>query len=171
MGVFLVMLLLAATPDQKADQKAIEELHKKDVTATKVYDVEALTALLTEDIVSMPPGTPPVVGKKANRELLLVGEQASKQVDIVEYDQKWEELKFLGDYAYEWGIFYSVVRQKSGGPTMKSEFRVMRILKRQEDGSWKVHRSIWNSAPPPEQAPPKQALPNGTVVLPPPKRP
>lgn len=169
MGVILFMLLLA--PDQKADLKAIEELHRKDIAANKAYDVEALAALWTEDVVTMPPSTTPVVGKKANIELLKAVEEQAKLVTIMEYEQKWEEVQILGDYAYEWGIFRSIVKLKTANETMRSEFRVMRILKRDTDGSWRVHRSIWNSSPPPESKPPQQNLPSGVTVLPPPKRP
>jgi uncharacterized protein (TIGR02246 family) len=166
------MLLLAAAPDQKADLRAIEELHKRDVAANKAYDVEALAALWTDDVVNMPPASPPVVGKKANRELLEAAAPQAKLLDI-DYTQQWQEIQILGDYAYEWGIFRSAVKPKTAGEgePLKAEFRVMRILKRQPDNSWKVYRSIWNSAPPPD-LPKAQGLPSGPVILPPqPKKP
>ncbi len=172
MGVVLLMLLLAAAPDQKADLKAIEELHKRDIAANKAYDIETLTSLWTDDVVTMPPATPPIVGKKANHDMLVAAEPMAKLVDILDYKQDWKELQILGEYAYEWGIFSSVVKGKQGSPEpLKSEFRVMRILKRQPDGSWKVHRSIWNSAPPPETPQPKAEDFKTPVILPPPKRP
>jgi ketosteroid isomerase-like protein len=165
------MLLLAAAPDQKADLRAIEDLHRRDIAANKAFDVEALAALWTDDVVNMPPATPPIVGKKANRDLLLAAEAQAKQLDILEYDQEWSEVQIVGDYAYEWGVFRSTIKLKTAtGDPVKSEFRVMRVLKRQADGGWKVHRSIWNSALPPEQ-PRSQGLPSGPVILPPMKRP
>src|ERR1035438_2857206 len=123
------MLLLAAAPDQKADLRAIEELHRRDVAANKAYDVEALTALWTDDVVTMPPAMAPVVGKKANRELLAAVEAQAKMLDILDYVQEWREIQVLGDYAYEWGIFRSAVRPKNSAvDPLKAEFRVMRIL-------------------------------------------
>jgi ketosteroid isomerase-like protein len=164
------MLLMAAAPDQKADLKAIEDLHRRDVAANKAYDVEALAALWTDDVVTMPPAMAPIVGKKANRDLLESASAQAKLVDIVEYTQQWQEIQILGDYAYEWGIFRSAVKAKTGeGDPLKAEFRVMRILKRQPDNSWKVYRSIWNSAPPPD-VPQAQGLPSGPVILPPPPK-
>ncbi len=170
MGALLFMLLFAAAPDQKADLKAIEELHRRDVAANKAYDVDALASLWTDDVVTMPPAMAPIVGKKANRDLLEAAAKQAKQLDILEYDQKWQEIEILGDYAYEWGIFRSTVKLKTGqSEPMKSEFRVMRILKRQTDGGWKVYRSIWNSAPPPEPAK-AQGLPSSQMILPPPTK-
>jgi uncharacterized protein (TIGR02246 family) len=172
LGALLFMLLFAVAPDQKADLRAIEDLHRRDVAANKAYDVEALASLWTDDVVTMPPAMSPIVGKKANRDLLEAVEPQAKQVDILEYDQKWEEIQILGDYAYEWGIFRSTVKPKSGqSDPIKSEFRVMRVLKRQPDGGWKVHRSIWNSAPPPEPAKAPGPPPGPVVLPPPPKKP
>jgi ketosteroid isomerase-like protein len=148
MLAFLVLFVFLA--DQKSDLQAIEELHKRDVAAAKAYDVEALATLWTDDIVSMPPSAQPIVGKKANRDVLAAGEAQAKQVEIVEYSQKWDEVTVAGDYAYEWGTFKSLIKMKTGGATSSAEFKVMRILKRQPDGSWKVHRSIWNEIPPPK---------------------
>jgi len=38
------------------------------------------------------------------------------------------------------------MRQKNGGKIESSVFKVMRILQKQPDGSWKVHRSMWTGA-------------------------
>lgn len=38
-------------------------------------------------------------------------------------------------------------RQHGKETTDLAAYKVMRILKRQADGSWKVHRVIWNDAP------------------------
>jgi len=171
LGALLFMLLLAAAPDQKADLRAIEDLHRRDVAANKAYDVEALAALWTDDVVTMPPAMAPVVGKRANRELLASVEPQAKMLDILDYVQEWQEIQVLGDYAYEWGIFRSTVKPRNSAvDPLKAEFRVMRILKRQPDNSWKVYRSIWNSAPPPEPAKSQDGQISPTI-FPPPKKP
>jgi ketosteroid isomerase-like protein len=146
--VTLLLFLMLLAPDQKADLKAIDELHKKEVAATKAYDVAALAALWSEEIVSLPPGGSPLIGKKANREALQAGEEQSKQVDIMDYAQKWEEVTISGDYAFEWGTFRSQVTVKATAVTGKAEFKVLRVLKRQGDGTWKIHRTVWNEIPP-----------------------
>ncbi len=154
-----LLFLLLLVPDQRADLRAIEELHKRDVAATKAYDVDALTLLWTDDIVTMPPSAQPVQGKKANRDLLIAGQERAKQVDIVEYNQKWEEITVTGEFAYEWGTFNSIIKAKSNGQTANAQFKVMRVLKRQPDGTWRVHRSMWNEIPPPSPSTPPPAKP------------
>ena len=54
------------------------------------------------------------------------------------------DLRIEGGYAFEWGIFTSVVRNRENGKTTESTNKVMRVLKRQPDGFWKVFRTTMN---------------------------
>ena len=135
-----------AETTRAADLAAIEELHRKDIAATKAYDIETLVSLWTEDIVAQPPGGSPTIGKAVWRRQLEAGKAASVAYDVLAYEQKWEEVTLAGDYAFEWGTFTSAVRPKAGGDEIRESYNVLRVLKRQPDGSWKVHRTIWNAA-------------------------
>ena len=129
------------------DLKAIEALTVKDIAATKAYDVEGLVALWTEDIVALPPGSDPVIGKEANRKLLEAGRAASAQFETLEYEQDWQEIRVVHDFAWERGVFTGAVRPKAGGDVIRYRYNVLRILQRQPDGSWLVHRTMWNDRP------------------------
>ncbi len=155
----LLLLALASTPvasqistheqdeDRLArDWKALETLHQLDIEATKAYDVDGLASLWTEDIVALPPGAEPVVGKEANRKLLEAGRASSAQFETLEYEQDWQEIRVVHDFAWERGVFTGAVRPKAGGDVTRYRYNVLRILQRQPDGSWLVHRTIWNAA-------------------------
>jgi ketosteroid isomerase-like protein len=129
-----------------ADFAAIEELHRKDIAATKTYDVETLVSLWTDDIVALPLGASPTIGKAVGRKQLEAGKAASAAYEVLAYEQKWEEVTLAGDYAFEWGTFTSAVRPKAGGDEIRQNYNVLRVLKRAADGSWKVHRTIWNAS-------------------------
>ena len=129
----------AATP---SDLEAINQLHQRDIDASKAWDVETLVSLWTDDIVSIPQDGNPVIGKEANRNLLLKLKQASSDIDIVEYDLSFKEVKITGDWAYEWGTFSGTVKSKAGGEVSKSSGKLFRVLKRDADGSWKVARTM-----------------------------
>lgn len=136
------------TPSRtEADMKAIEKLHQKDIAASKTYDVETLVSLWTDDVVALPPGLPPAKGKDRNQAGLISGRDQMMKYEVIEYDQHWEEVQILGDYAYEWGSFTGVMRLRTGGDLIRQNYKALRILKRMTDGSWKVHRTIWNDAP------------------------
>ena len=59
----------------------------------------------------------------------------------------WQDVQIRGDLAYEWGIN----RQKIDFPPPKKSFqnegKIVLILKRQSDGSWKIVLESWNASP------------------------
>src|SRR4051812_11964157 len=92
------------------DKKAIQELHDRDIKASMEFDVEALADIWTQDIVSMPPGQPPVVGKEANRALLLKSQAEMAKMEILGYNEEWQEVQLLGENAVEWGTISGRLR-------------------------------------------------------------
>jgi uncharacterized protein (TIGR02246 family) len=125
-----------------SDMEAINQLHRRDIEASKAWDVETLVSLWTDDIVSIPQDGKPVIGKEANRNSLLKLKEASRDVDIVEYNLSFNEVKVIGDWAYEWGTFSGTVRPKDGGEVSQSNGKLFRVLKRDADGSWRVARTM-----------------------------
>ena len=79
------------------DLGPIEELHRRDMAASKAFDVDALAALWTDDIVSLAPDQPPVIGKDANRAMLLKMREQSAAFEILEYRLSFQEIKITGD--------------------------------------------------------------------------
>jgi uncharacterized protein (TIGR02246 family) len=138
----------AATP---ADLEAINQLHERDVEASKSLDVEALASLWTDDIVSIPQDGKPIIGKEANRNSLLKLREAMQDLDIVEYNISFNEVKVTGDWAFEWGTFSGAVKPKAGGEAMHSSGNLLRVLKREADGSWKVARTMSSNDSPYEE--------------------
>ena len=67
-----------------------------------------------------------------------------KTAKLVGYEHNFEERKILGDWAFEWGSYISVAAPKDGGEPSQSSGKLLRILKRQQNGEWKVARAIWN---------------------------
>jgi ketosteroid isomerase-like protein len=53
-----------------------------------------------------------------------------------------EEVKVLGDHAFQWGTYHYTVRTREGGETVRTSGKLMRILQRQPDGSWKMYRGM-----------------------------
>ena len=51
-----------------------------------------------------------------------------------------EEVIVAGDYAIQWGTFSSTSRSRENGELFAGGGKLMRILQRQADGSWKMHR-------------------------------
>jgi uncharacterized protein (TIGR02246 family) len=126
------------------DMAAIERLHNRDAAAAKAGDLAALAELWADDAVALPPGEPPVIGIDAIRRWLAASQPAPSKVEILEYLLHFNEVKVFGDEAIEWGRICVTVRPHGATSSLRSSGNLMRVLKRQPDGSWKVFRSVWN---------------------------
>ncbi len=127
---------------ENPDLHAIEALHRRDVDASKTGDFKTLRSLIDDDGVLMPPGEPAYRGHDALNATFRTMQAQHRNVEVLEYDQHFEEVVVLGDFAFEWGTLTG--KQRSNDQVFSARFHLMRILKKQPDGTWKVYRSIWN---------------------------
>ena len=74
-------------------------------------------------------------------------QEGMQEVEVLEYVLDFEEITLLGNYAFEWGTIRGAMRDKREGKVEYATYKVMRILQRQANGEWKVHRTIWNDNP------------------------
>jgi len=127
--------------------KRIAELHRKDIEASKARDFKNLLSLWTDDGVLLEPGKAPIKGRGAIEAYMESQAETSKAYTIKEYVHDWQEIKVIGDWAFEWGFFNGEAQPVSGGPPIKQRAKLLRLLKRQEDGSWKCARVIYHNDP------------------------
>jgi ketosteroid isomerase-like protein len=128
------------------DKVGIQSLHDKDIRASLALDVPTLESLWTDDIVTMAPGAKAVVGRQDNAAKLEAGTANLKNMEIIAFDEQWQEIRIEGEWAYEWGTMSGRMRPFSGGAEIDYLMNVMRVLNRQPDGMWKIARSIYNDA-------------------------
>jgi ketosteroid isomerase-like protein len=89
----------------------------------------------------MPPGEPAVVGKERIRARNGVG------LDRFKFDMGItnEEVRVAGNWAFIRGTYKATLKPKQGGAPVLIDGKYMSILAKQPDGSWKIHRDIFNS--------------------------
>lgn len=133
--------------DYERELRAIEKLHQRDMAASRSGDFETLRTLMSDEAVMMPPGGNFVRGRAEIDAGMGRMSEAMRTVEVLEYVLDFEEVKVLGDYAFEWGVIRGRMRSLDGGDAEESIYKVMRILQKQANGEWKVHRSIWNAHP------------------------
>jgi uncharacterized protein (TIGR02246 family) len=131
---------------QAQDREGIAELQKRDIVASMAFDVNALLDLWTDDGVLLPPRHEPIAGKAALRRFLEEHKAHYANHDMLAYDEQWNEVMVIGEYAYQWGTISSRMKPPTG-PEIETAVHAVRILKREEDGAWRVARAIWNEAP------------------------
>jgi uncharacterized protein (TIGR02246 family) len=126
------------------DLHAIEAVNQRDVQAALAGDAAMMMSQWTDDIVLLSPAGPIMCGRVAIAEAF----RGVENPGIVEYVLDIQEVKILGDHAFQWGTYHYSVRPRAGGETVRTNGKIMRILQRQPDGSWKIHRGISTVDPP-----------------------
>ncbi len=123
-------------------EQAIQDADKQYADAFNRGDLAAVAALHTEDVLYLPPNASAVSGRQGV-------ESTAKEL----FDAGWKNMSFSsvqfgsdGDLAYHVGTF-SVDAPTDEG-MRKEEGKFVDIYKRQADGSWKVHVTIFNSDTP-----------------------
>ena len=130
-------------PSKRPAHKAIDRLHRRDMKASASGDFAALRALVDDDAVMLPPGGAPQRGAEDFDAAFARMNAGPKTHEVIEYRLDFEEVKVFGRFAVEWGAIRGATREIATGRVVQSEYHVMRMLRRQRNGSWKVWRSIW----------------------------
>ena len=121
----------------------IEKLHKDDITATLARSADALTALWDDDAVLLQPGIPAIIGKAAFHNFIKQALAMSPSVKVVKYVPDIRDIQVAGDVAYEWGYFDTAQKSSEQQAPESLRAKLLRVMKRQADGSWKFTRVMW----------------------------
>jgi len=146
----LVLGLVSATPAGErgagSERQAIENLHQRDVSATLSGDVNALANLFTDDGVLLSQGASAVAGKDAIRRQMQRDKARSDAagMKVLEYAPVIHDLTIGDGVAYEWGQF-EAVQAAADGKRVEFHGKLLRVLERQADGSWRFSRVMWNA--------------------------
>jgi uncharacterized protein (TIGR02246 family) len=123
----------------EADLRAIEGVNERDVQFALANDSAGMMSQWTDDIVLLPAAGPIQRGRSAIAE---ASRGMENTVEILEYVLDIQEVKVLGDHAFQWGTYRYRMRPRAGGEEVRVGGKLMRILQRQPDGSWKIHRGM-----------------------------
>ena len=134
----------APQPAQHAtasDLAAITEFNQRYLQAINDGDIEALSDLTTDDHVLLAPNARPLAGRTANIDAM---RRAFEQFKI---DESWDpvETEVSGDWAWQRGSYQVVATPKAGGTARSVTGNFLRIYQRQDDGSWRMTRDMFNS--------------------------
>ena len=133
-----------AAQGNAADLAAIERLHKEDIEVTLSQDPKGLLDVWTEDGVRLAPDQPAEVGKKAIEAGNQKGRAEHPGWQVLTYVPVFKELQIVDGWAFEWGYFEATYKLSSESPAVNLHNKFLRVLRRQNDGSWKFARVILN---------------------------
>jgi len=115
-----------------------------EYAASSATDPDRYIALWDDEGIQMPAGQMPVIGTEAIYARKVAGAQKNAAFDT-EMKIVNEEFEVVGDWAWCRGSYSYKATPKEGGETVEFEGKYMSILRKQEDGSWKLYRDISNS--------------------------
>ena len=147
---------IVALPDAPAAQAdedvtaAVDAIWKEYAAAVVAGDVDRWIAQWTDEGVQMPPNEPRVEGKE-NIYARVAANMAAGPTD--EFVITPLETTSAGDWAYSRGTYVVTFPLGDTGEQGTIDGKFMTILQRQPDGSWKIHRDIFNSNVPPAAPP------------------
>ena len=129
-----------------ARDEAAHRAHEAYVEAINANDLETFLAMLTDDVVFMPPNAPRLVGKEAVREWAAPYLEAYQ----IHWDKTSLELVVCGDWAFEQYAYVENDRARDGGPALQDVGKGINIYHLDADGVWRVARDAWSSDLPAE---------------------
>ena len=124
------------------DRQSIEALNHHDREAVLRGDVEAIVAQWDADFVVIPNAGPIVRGREANAAVARSGREQMQALEPLEYATDFAELIVAGDFAFEWGTYCGRSRVRATGDVIAFGGKLLRILRRQADGGWKMYRTM-----------------------------
>ena len=131
------------TTSHAQDLREIEKLHSLDVAATVSGDQATLTGW-TDDIVILEQGEEPAVGRQAIVAARARRSAAMPGFRVATYVPEIKDLTIADGWAFEWGLFTASFVQPSG-EEMAVRGKLLRVLEKQPDGSWKVAIGMLNT--------------------------
>jgi uncharacterized protein (TIGR02246 family) len=127
----------------QADEQEIRQLVSTWMAATKAGDVETVLSLMSDDVVFLVPGRPPM--RKAD---FAAAAQAQESGEAPQFDgtSEIQEIKVLGDWAFMWTRLTVVATPPGSTQSMTRAGHTLSILQK-EDGRWVLARDANMLAP------------------------
>jgi len=121
---------------------AIAAIDKKFMEDVNRGNAAAGAAAYTDDAILMPPNHSPVEGKQAIEKYLA---EISSQLQSSNFQLSILEVDVQGDTTIVRGTYSSSFTVPGTDAPMEDRGKTLNVWKRKADGSWKLHRDIWNS--------------------------
>ena len=124
------------------DVERIAEIRREIERAENAGDPSFIDEYATEDIVAMPPGQQPNIGKAAGKENL----RDRFATFDVRVDYTSEEIIVGEEFAFDRGTATATHVPKNGGEALERTSNYLWLYRRTSDGDWKQFRVIYNTS-------------------------
>lgn len=124
------------------DEQRIRELVDAWGKASCEGDLQALLHMVTEDVVFLTPGSMPMRREE-------FAERYRTMIDQVKLEvrSRPQEIVVTGDVAVFWNLLEVGITPLAGGQTMRRAGNTLTVLRRGDDGDWRIWRDANMLAP------------------------
>jgi uncharacterized protein (TIGR02246 family) len=116
------------------DEQAIRQLVAIWLSASAAGDTQKVLSLMSEDVVFLTPGQPPMRGKAA-----FAASQAGLAQFNIQASSEIQEIRVLGEWAYCWTQLAVVITPRGAGAGTRRSGNTLSILQKQA-GDWVIVR-------------------------------
>jgi len=121
---------------------AVKQIYREYAASLNAGDLDRWISLWTDDGVQMPPGFPTRTGKQS------IWTAVKGSLDLFAFDIEIppsDEVRVAGDWAFARGNYSATLTPRQGGDVVAIDGKYLTILQMQADGTWKIHRDVFNS--------------------------
>jgi uncharacterized protein (TIGR02246 family) len=138
----------AVTSLSDEDKAGIRAVDAQWAQAAKAGDGQAIAALYASDAVLLPPGEPMVKGEAAKKYWVDFANGFSGPTEL-----NTMAVEGGGDVATAIGTYTMRLTPRKAGakPLPTEEGKYLEVLRRQDDGSWKIIYDMWSPNAPPKK--------------------
>jgi len=126
----------------QTDEQQIRALIDTWAEATRDGDLTALLHLVTEDVVFLTAGNIPM-----RRQDFATGFKSMIEAVNIEARSNIQEISINGDVAVCWNLLEVKITPLAGGATVKRAGNTLTVLRRGDDGRWRIWRDANMLAP------------------------
>ena len=119
-----------------SDEQQIRDLIATWLQASAAGDLKTVLGLMSEDVVFLIPGRPPMRG----REAFASASQAMEGKFRMAGNSEIQEIQSSGNLAYCWTHLTVTVTPTVGGPAMKRSGYTLSVLRKEPGGNWLLIR-------------------------------
>ncbi len=148
-SVAVAVLLLSSVigAAQFNDPHQLDAFNNKFTEAIRHMDNAAVIGLWSDDGVSLLPNMAPISGKSAIEKFMDDVTSKTTGYKVVSHNNEWHDVQVSGDWASEWAITTQVVQPPNNQPILTIHGKMLLVLHREKDGSWKIKQECWTSSP------------------------
>jgi uncharacterized protein (TIGR02246 family) len=118
------------------DEEEIRNLVATWISASQAGDSATVLSLMTDDVVFLTPGQPPMIGKPSFAAASTAHSEQPFQLSVASDIQ---EIQIVGDWAFMWTKLSVIASPTTSGQAIKRAGHTLSILKKQ-NGKWLLAR-------------------------------